>query len=117
MTLFRSWRQFANNVPAGLFSDGRLEIFFNVCIGKAAIVQVDAQLLPRNGASWKQGANRIEDDLMLGFAEGARAEGLDEILSQIAGNRLIAKSAEGLKFGCEFCFAVHALVAAENDLP
>jgi len=100
-----------------MFGDTGLKILFNVRVGKAAIVQVDAQLFLRNGASRKEGANRIEDDLMLGFAEGARAEGLDEILAQIAGNRLVAKCAQGLKFGCEFCFAVHALVAAERDLP
>ena len=68
----------------------RLEIFFDVRVRKAAIVQVDAKLRCGNGASRKQGANRFKDDLMLGLDERVAAKRFNESLPLLARGRLIA---------------------------
>jgi hypothetical protein len=71
-------------------SPRRLEIFFDVRVRKAAIVQVDAQLRRGNGASRKKGADRFNDDLMLRFDENMLCERLHESLPLLAWRRLIA---------------------------
>jgi hypothetical protein len=95
----------------------RLKILFDVRVGKAAIVQVNAQLRLGNGPSRKQGADRFKDDLMLRLVESVRAEGLDEILPQIASDRLIAKRAKGLEFGCDLFFVIHCNSGGGISLP
>lgn len=79
--------------------------------------QVNAQLRFVDGSAGKQGLDRFKHDLMLRVAERARAEGSDEILPQIASDRLIAKRAKRLAFGCEFCFLVHYNAVGGIPLP
>jgi hypothetical protein len=84
-----------------------MKIFFDVRVGKSAIVQVDTQLLDGNGAARKQGADRFKNDLMLWLDESVIGERLHEPLPKLASDGHIAKHAEGLEFGCGLCFAIH----------
>jgi hypothetical protein len=69
---------------------GWLKIFFDVRIGETAIVQVDTQLRHGNGASWKKGADRFKDDLMLRLDENVPAERMHVSLPLLARGSLIA---------------------------
>jgi len=71
-------------------SSRRLEIFIDIRVRKAAIVQVDTQLRRGNGASRKEGADRFKDDLMLRFDENMLGERLHESVPLLARGRLIA---------------------------
>jgi len=82
----------------GIFARRPLKIYYDVRVGESAIVQMDAQSLRGNCSQWKQGADRFKNDSMLWLSERARAEGLDEILPQIARDRFIAQCAQRLKF-------------------
>lgn len=84
-----------------------LKIFFHVSIWKTTIVEVYTKLLLGKRPPWEKGADRFKDDLMLRLLECALAKGLDEILPQIARDRLIAERAEGPEFGCKLFFAIH----------
>ena len=82
----------------GIVARRPLKIYFDVRVGKSAIVQVNAQILSGNVSPRKQGVNGFKNDSMLRLDERARAEGFDEILPQIARDRLIAQCAQCLKF-------------------
>jgi hypothetical protein len=51
----------------------RVKIFFDLCVGEPAIIQVDAKLTHGNEPSRKQGAERFVDNLMLRVDENVLA--------------------------------------------
>jgi len=88
-------------LSAGIFATRGLKIFFHVRVGKAAIVQVDAQLFLGNGAAEEEDADRFKNDLMLRLDECVIGERLHEPPPLLATDGIIAEHAEGLEFGCE----------------
>jgi hypothetical protein len=53
-----------------------------------------------DGTQRKQGAYGFKNDAVLGLRKLARAQGLNEILAQIARDSLIAQRAQCAKFSC-----------------
>ena len=76
------------------------EIFFDIGVGKPAIVQVNDQFFRGNRPAGKQRANGFKNDAMLRLCKFARAKRFDEILAQIARDGLVAQRAKCPEFRC-----------------
>lgn len=96
-----SWRYFVRASKPDTSSGRGLKIWFDVRVGEATIVQMDAKVRHGDGATRKKGADRFEDDLMLGFGENVPAKRMQEVLPFFARGRLIAERSERTEFHIE----------------